>query len=148
MLSKCCNHLLKGQLLASRLTEIDAKSLCIRILDADCEFHFRISGAQLHAMHSGRADVTISGNSLDFWQLATLQEDADTLFFNRSLKIEGETETGVHIKNLLDALEFDWDKHFDTVLIPPLADIAKEMRKSALCFKNKHSTRETRHPNS
>lgn len=148
MLSKCCNHLLRGQLLASRLSEIDAKSLCIRVLDADCEFHFRISAGQLEAVHSGSADVTISGNSLDFWQLATQQEDADTLFFKRSLNIEGETETGVHIKNLLDSLEFDWDKHFDTVLFPPLSSIAKDLKNTALCLKNKYENRDSFKPNS
>ena len=35
--------------------------------------------------------------------------------------MEGDTETGVYVKNLLDALEYDWDAHFDSVLIPPLA---------------------------
>ena len=34
------------------------------------------------------------------------QEDPDTLFFNRRLKIEGDTELGLVVKNLLDSI--DW----------------------------------------
>jgi predicted lipid carrier protein YhbT len=52
----------------------------------------------------------------DYWQLATRREDPDTLFFSRRLCIEGDTETGVHVKNLLDALDYDWEAHFRDVL--------------------------------
>ena len=38
-------------------------------------------------------------------RLASRQEDQDTLFFQRSLMIEGDTELGLGIKNLLDSLE-------------------------------------------
>ncbi|HHO69282.1 MAG TPA: hypothetical protein ENK12_09640, partial [Gammaproteobacteria bacterium] len=50
----------------------------------------------------------------------TRSEDPDTLFFHRRLILEGETETGLYIKNLLDALDFDWDAHFEAVLGPRL----------------------------
>lgn len=51
--------------------------------------------------------VTISGNSRDFFLLITRQEDPDTLFFQRRLLLEGDIETGLHIKNLLDTLDID-----------------------------------------
>ncbi|MFB6261882.1 MAG: SCP2 sterol-binding domain-containing protein, partial [Thiohalorhabdaceae bacterium] len=44
-------------------------------------------------------------------RLALGVEDADTLFFNRRLAMEGDTATGVYLKNFLDALEVDWDAH-------------------------------------
>ena len=34
------------------------------------------------------------------------EEDPDTLFFNRKLQIEGDTELGLITKNLLDSV--DW----------------------------------------
>jgi predicted lipid carrier protein YhbT len=34
------------------------------------------------------------------------QEDPDTLFFNRTLDIEGDTELGLIVKNMLDAVEW------------------------------------------
>lgn len=123
------NHLLRGQALALRLGEIEGKSIAIHIRDAGARIHFRIRNRRLHPAAYTEADVTISGNFIDFWQLATRQEDPDTLFFRRRLSIEGETETGVHIKNLLDALEYDWDAHFDAVLSPALAAMAKQLRK-------------------
>ena len=43
-----------------------------------------------------------------FLQLVARQEDPDTLFFNRELLIEGDTELGLVVKNMLDAVE--WPK--------------------------------------
>ena len=50
-------------------------------------------------------DLTISANAQDFLRLAQRQEDPDTLFFNRRLSMEGDTELGLLVKNALDALE-------------------------------------------
>jgi predicted lipid carrier protein YhbT len=36
--------------------------------------------------------------------LATRRVDPDTLFFERRLLIEGDTETGLRLKNVLDAI--------------------------------------------
>jgi predicted lipid carrier protein YhbT len=45
-----------------------------------------------------------------YLKLLTRQEDPDTLFFNRQLSIEGDTELGLAIKNLLDGI--DWPPPF------------------------------------
>ncbi len=39
-----------------------------------------------------------------FWRLAAGQEDADTLFFERVLVMEGDTDYGLRLKNTLDAI--------------------------------------------
>ncbi len=52
-------------------------------------------------------DVCISGESPDFVLLATRQADPDTLFFQRRIRIEGDTELGLGIKNTMDSM--DWD---------------------------------------
>ena len=52
----------------------------------------------------GRADVTIKAKLDDYLALALRREDPDTLFFTRRLVIEGDTETGLAVKNALDAL--------------------------------------------
>ena len=54
-----------------------------------------------------QADVCISGESLEFILLATRQADPDTLFFNRRIHIEGDTELGLGVKNTMDSM--DWD---------------------------------------
>lgn len=51
------------------------------------------------------ADVRLSALAVDFFQMASGIEDADTLFFKRKLKIEGDTELGVAVKYWLDASE-------------------------------------------
>lgn len=52
-------------------------------------------------------DVCISGESTDFILLATRQADPDTLFFQRRIRIEGDTELGLGVKNTMDSM--DWD---------------------------------------
>ncbi len=138
IISRCINHMLRGQELKKRLWELEGKSVCINIKDAQTRFHFLIQGGHLKPASDKISNVTITGNMTAFWQLATQKEDPDTLFFRRRLSIEGETETGVHIKNILDALEYDWDAHFDNVLLPPVARIAKHLTNKVRCFNKKH----------
>ena len=54
---------------------------------------------------SAEADLCISASAHDFVRLARRQEDPDTLFFNRRLTMEGDTELGLLVKNTMDALE-------------------------------------------
>jgi predicted lipid carrier protein YhbT len=53
------------------------------------------------------ADVCISGDAVDFALLATRQADPDTLFFQRRIRIEGDTDLGLAVKNTMDSM--DWD---------------------------------------
>jgi len=127
VLTRLFNHLLKGQYIADQLQELDGKRLAIHITDATTRLLFQVQGNHLVrvAWRGERPwDVCIRGRLEDFWLLATREEDPDTLFFNRTLAIEGETETGLHLKNLLDSLDFDWDAHLQAVLGPRLAPLA------------------------
>jgi len=141
LISSCINHLLRGQELKKRLWELEGKSVCINIKDAQTRFHFLIQGGHLKCAPNNISNVTITGNMTDFWQLATQKEDPDTLFFRRSLSIEGETETGVHIKNIMDSLEYDWDAHFDEVLLPPVARVVKHLAYKACSLNEKYQHR-------
>lgn len=51
------------------------------------------------------ADVKLSAMAVDFFQMTSGMADADTLFFQRKLKMEGDTELGVAVKYWLDASE-------------------------------------------
>ncbi len=53
------------------------------------------------------ADACIRGKLKEFMLLAGRREDPDTLFFQRRLMIEGDTELGLEVKNLLDAVDHD-----------------------------------------
>ncbi|HET9469590.1 MAG TPA: SCP2 sterol-binding domain-containing protein, partial [Usitatibacter sp.] len=41
----------------------------------------------------------------DLVRIAAREEDADTLFFNRRLVVEGDTEMALLVKNTLDGIE-------------------------------------------
>ncbi|WP_417567514.1 ubiquinone anaerobic biosynthesis accessory factor UbiT [Marinobacter sp.] len=54
----------------------------------------------------GPGEVTIRGSLAAFKTLAERRQDPDQLFFQRRLIIEGDTELGLGLKNLLDSLEW------------------------------------------
>jgi len=104
------------------LATLAGKRVSLFITDLPCELRFRITHRGLADGWSSHGqlpwDVRIRGTYADFWLMATRAEDPDTLFFNRRLAIEGDTETGLTLKNLLDALEYDWRAHVEEVLGP------------------------------
>ena len=53
----------------------------------------------------GDTDLAFSANVVDYLKLIRREEDPDTLFFNRKLQIEGDTELGLVVKNWLDSVE-------------------------------------------
>jgi predicted lipid carrier protein YhbT len=119
------NHVMRGQGLARRLRELDGKRIRLHAEDLPWALELRVDGGILRvAEPGGTPNVTIRGNLADLHRLAKRSEDADTLFFERRLSIEGETQTGLLIKNMLDALDWSWDAHVRAVLPLPLATLA------------------------
>jgi predicted lipid carrier protein YhbT len=88
------------------LAEIDGKSFRIAVRDAGVSVAFRLHGSRFEPL-SPRAcvDVTFTAAVVDLVRMATRHSDPDTLFFERRLMIDGDTETGLRLKNLLDAVE-------------------------------------------
>lgn len=82
------------------------KKLRLCVTDAQWTFDFEWKNDRFVACQSrGSADLTISAGAHDFVKLARRQEDPDTLFFNRRLAMEGDTELGLLVKNTIDAIE-------------------------------------------
>lgn len=52
-------------------------------------------------------DVSFSATGDDLILIAGRKQDPDTLFFQRRLKIEGDTELGLEVKNLIDAIDIE-----------------------------------------
>ena len=59
------------------------------------------------AEHCEHHDVSFSGECNDLVLIAARKEDPDTLFFQRRLRIEGDTELGLEVKNLMDSIDLD-----------------------------------------
>jgi predicted lipid carrier protein YhbT len=122
LISRLASHLLRGQALSRRLAPIEGRCLCLAISDTGNVWRFRVRAGRLCPQSAAEPpDVCIQGELADFLLLATRGEDPDTLFFARRLSLEGDTETGLYVKNLLDALEFDWDAHVSAVAGPRAA---------------------------
>ena len=82
------------------------KRLSIRVRDARVAFDFTWNGQRFApSAPQANPDLAISANAQDFVLLAQRRQDPDTLFFNRRLVMEGDTELGLVVKNTLDALE-------------------------------------------
>ncbi|NIR59909.1 MAG: hypothetical protein GWO02_10465 [Gammaproteobacteria bacterium] len=116
------NHLAQGQAYAEQLAPLEGKRICLEVVDAGVRCRLTVYGGELRRDPTAApADVTIRGRFDDLLRLALRVEDPDTLFFARRLSIEGETESGLHLKNVLDALELDWDAHLEAAFGAPLA---------------------------
>ncbi|MCL4169467.1 UNVERIFIED_CONTAM: hypothetical protein GTU68_025968, partial [Idotea baltica] len=85
---------------------LEGKWLKVSIIDL--ELHWFISYKDEKLIVSDKAeneDVSFSGPLNDLILIAGRKEDPDTLFFQRRLKIEGDTELGLEVKNLMDSVD-------------------------------------------
>ncbi|HBX6961986.1 SCP2 domain-containing protein [Klebsiella pneumoniae] len=76
------------------------------------------------------ADVSFSADVSDLLMIAARKQDPDTLFFQRRLVIEGDTELGLYVKNLMDAIELEQMPKALRVMLLQLADFVEAGLKS------------------
>ena len=80
----------------------------IRVDDAGIDMRVQLGPRGFVPLSSSTpAEVTFSATAYDFYLMARRLEDPDTLFFNRRLRIEGDTELGLVVKNSLDAIDLN-----------------------------------------
>lgn len=106
-LTKAINHIFHTPLEEGDFDFLEDRCLKIHVTDLDVSFYINFDGKQLMASSPRHFDVEFQGTSKAFVKLASRQEDPDTMFFQRSLMIEGDTELGLGVKNLLDSLELE-----------------------------------------
>lgn len=100
------NLALRQHLASDVRQSLQHRQLRIHVRDAQLTFDFQWIGERFVACPRAlTTDLTISANASDFLALAQRQADPDTLFFNRRLTMQGDTELGLMIKNSLDAME-------------------------------------------
>ena len=120
------NRLLAGP----DLDPLEGKVFVIRVTDLPLTLSLRIRNRRLVVDVPGTAplqwaDVTISGTLRNFMRLALRSEDPDTLFFHRALSMEGDTEAGLYVKNLLDRIEPASEESLALLLGPRLQPLAR-----------------------
>ena len=82
------------------------RRIAIHITDTGLKFIFTLQQQKITGLpqHSD-ADLTMQGSMYHFLLMLSRKEDPDTLFFNRRLKLSGDTELGLYVKNFLDSIE-------------------------------------------
>lgn len=83
------------------------KRFGMHVRDTGLRAYFSVSRGGFVAEINEQADVTFTATAEDFARLALRLEDPDALFFNRRLLIEGNTDLGLMVKNMLDAVELE-----------------------------------------
>ncbi|MEA5444456.1 SCP2 sterol-binding domain-containing protein [Gammaproteobacteria bacterium AB-CW1] len=111
------------QVFADRIEDGDLDFLSrevveIAITDIGLHWFLTLEDGRLRLIPRGRPAVTVAGGLPEFLLLASRREDPDTLFFERRITVEGDTELGLLVKNLLDSIEL--------TALPPLLRRAVE----------------------
>ena len=90
------------------LSMLEGRSFLVEVLDSGGKAHFTFRAGLFRPLFfaSRTPDLAFRANLSAFIQLLARQEDPDTLFFKRELCVEGDTELGLYVKNMLDAVEW------------------------------------------
>ncbi len=105
-LAHVLNRIFAEERRAGELDFLQQHSFHLHISDLGLKYYLKLQQGRLtNACSQPRADLTITGNLADLLLLASRQEDADTLFFQRRLRLSGTTELGLALKNFLDAVD-------------------------------------------
>lgn len=102
--SLAANRLLWPELKAMDWQPLTGRRYAIRVKDLGLLLRFTLTSRGF-SPDSGTPDLTITASARDFLLLLGRREDPDTLFFSRRLVSEGDTELGLIVKNMLDAID-------------------------------------------
>ena len=104
-------NLALGRILPRNVLEpLTGRHLQMRVADAGLTLDFTLTAKGFRRTGPtarAKPDLIISATTRDYLALALREEDPDTLFFSRRLRMEGDTDLGLLVKNTLDAI--DWD---------------------------------------
>lgn len=108
VLSLVLNEAFRQPLSHGEMRFLEGARIRIKVTDLRVDWLVRIDADRFTPVDRKRKeDVCISGESRDFLLLATRRADPDTLFFQRRIRVEGDTELGLGVKNSMDSM--DWD---------------------------------------
>lgn len=106
LLALTLNRVFADAIAGGEMDFLRGKSVGIEVTDLGLAYRLTLHGARLRALgEEAPADATVAGGLHEFALLVARREDADTLFFQRRLRMAGETELGLYLKNFLDAFE-------------------------------------------
>lgn len=102
------NRMFASALREGELDFLQGRTVRVHIRDMQLTFGITLQQGRLAASRTkNMPDLSITGTLHAFLLLAARCEDTDTLFFQRRLRMEGDTELGLEVKNFLDGLDVD-----------------------------------------
>ena len=104
---------------------LEGRWLSINVRDIGLLWYTSVSEGRLVVSSTAEADVSFSADASDLLMIAARKQDPDTLFFQRRLVIEGDTELGLYVKNLMDAIELEQMPKALRVMLLQLADFVE-----------------------
>lgn len=104
VLEQLLQHLLAEQIKEGELDFLIDSWVAVSVPDLQLSFEVSF-GEHFSVRPVTSPKVTFSANSSDLLLVVAGKEDPDTLFFQRRLCIEGDTEFGLEVKNLLLAID-------------------------------------------
>ncbi len=109
---------------------LEGRWLSIHVRDIGLLWYTSVVDGRLVVSQQADADVSFSADASDLLMIAARKQDPDTLFFQRRLVIEGDTELGLYVKNLMDAIELGQMPKALRVMLLQLADFVEAGLKS------------------
>ena len=108
VLTIALNQAFREPLRHGELEFLEGSKVRIKVTDLHLDWLIQVGADRFSPIDRRlEEDVCISGGSLDFALLAARRADPDTLFFQRRIRVEGDTELGLGVKNTMDSM--DWD---------------------------------------
>jgi predicted lipid carrier protein YhbT len=104
---------------------LEGRWLSIDVRDIGLRWFTSVENDRLIVSDSADADVSFSADASDLLMIAARKQDPDTLFFQRRLVIEGDTELGLYVKNLMDAIELEQMPKALRIMLLQLADFVE-----------------------
>jgi predicted lipid carrier protein YhbT len=86
---------------------LEQRWLKVEVRDLALRWFVTVREGRLLVSDNQQEDVSFCGDANDLILIAARKQDPDTLFFQRRLVIEGDTELGLYVKNLMDAIELE-----------------------------------------
>ena len=104
---------------------LEGRWLSIHVRDIGLLWYTSVINGRLVVSPEAEADVSFSADAGDLLMIAARKQDPDTLFFQRRLVIEGDTELGLYVKNLMDAIELEQMPRALRIMLLQLADFVE-----------------------
>jgi len=87
---------------------LEGRRLAVQLEDCGVCWVFTLRSGRLYVLPQPvLSEVSIRARTAEFIMLAMRRMDADTLFFQQRLAIDGDVALGLSLKNFLDALDLD-----------------------------------------